>query len=217
MNGIYLEATIHTHQTLYEGMCQAYTEVHSTSKKLLYQLDHLVQLCKQPSNEERKHVRLIYFFFVMVLFVFSSTDCGISSPWEQSYLNFDIEGKIQSNKWTFDMLQKPKNQGENSTYVVIVELCWLKMYFWVFSKLRYFQLYIVHTYLLKSHGQNLSFKNHQIGNFITGTTFITLFHVSSLFDAFFAMSATQPQYVWQDLNKRSKSRSETITAWKAIR
>ena len=62
LNGIYLEATIHTHQTLYEGMCQAYTEVHSTSKKLLYQLDHLVQLCKQPSSEERKHVRLIYFF-----------------------------------------------------------------------------------------------------------------------------------------------------------
>ena len=51
-----LEATIHQHQTLYETMCQAYTEVHSTSKKLLYQLDHLVQLCKQP-NEERKHVR----------------------------------------------------------------------------------------------------------------------------------------------------------------
>ena len=90
LNGIYLEATIHTHQTLYEGMCQAYTEVHSTSKKLLYQLDHLVQLCKQPSNEERKHVRLIY-FFVMVLF--SSTDCGISSLWDQNYLNFGINVK----------------------------------------------------------------------------------------------------------------------------
>ena len=50
-----LEATIHQHQTLYEAMCQAYTEVHSTSKKLLYQLDHLVQLCKQP-NQEHKHV-----------------------------------------------------------------------------------------------------------------------------------------------------------------
>ena len=87
MNGIYLEATIHTHQTLYEGMCQAYTEVHSTSKKLLYQLDHLVQLCKQPSNEERKHVRLVY-FFVMVLFC--SNDCEISSLWDQSYLNFGI-------------------------------------------------------------------------------------------------------------------------------
>ncbi|KAK4312675.1 hypothetical protein Pmani_015918 [Petrolisthes manimaculis] len=42
-----LEATIHNHQSLYETMCQAYTEVHSTSKKLLYQLDHLVQICSQ--------------------------------------------------------------------------------------------------------------------------------------------------------------------------
>ena len=50
-----LENSIHQHQTLYETMCQAYTEVHSTSKKLLYQLDHLVQLCKQPT-EERRHV-----------------------------------------------------------------------------------------------------------------------------------------------------------------
>lgn len=43
-----LENTICTHQSLYEAMCQAYTEVHSTSKKLLYQLDHLVQVCNQP-------------------------------------------------------------------------------------------------------------------------------------------------------------------------
>ena len=50
-----LEATIHHHQSLYENMCQAYTEVHSTSKKLLYQLDHLVQLCNQ-TKEDRKHV-----------------------------------------------------------------------------------------------------------------------------------------------------------------
>jgi hypothetical protein len=50
-----LEATIHQHQTLYETMCQSYTEVHSTSKKLLYQLDHLVQICKKP-QEERRHV-----------------------------------------------------------------------------------------------------------------------------------------------------------------
>ena len=64
-----LESTIHQHQTLYEGMCQAYTEVHSTSKKLLYQLDHLVQLCKQPNNDERKHVRtFIYFCTVSSLF-----------------------------------------------------------------------------------------------------------------------------------------------------
>ncbi|KFM67262.1 Triple functional domain protein, partial [Stegodyphus mimosarum] len=44
----HLEDVIHQHQTLYENMCQAYTEVHSTSKKLLYQLDHLVQVCHQP-------------------------------------------------------------------------------------------------------------------------------------------------------------------------
>uniref|UniRef100_A0A8W7P373 DH domain-containing protein n=1 Tax=Anopheles coluzzii TaxID=1518534 RepID=A0A8W7P373_ANOCL len=43
-----LETAIGTHQSLYEAMCQAYTEVHSTSKKLLYQLDHLVQVCNQP-------------------------------------------------------------------------------------------------------------------------------------------------------------------------
>ncbi|XP_030386251.1 triple functional domain protein-like isoform X1 [Scaptodrosophila lebanonensis] len=43
-----LETAIRTHQSLHEAMCQAYTEVHSTSKKLLYQLDHLVQVCNQP-------------------------------------------------------------------------------------------------------------------------------------------------------------------------
>lgn len=43
-----LETAIRTHQSLYEAMCHAYTEVHSTSKKLLYQLDHLVQVCNQP-------------------------------------------------------------------------------------------------------------------------------------------------------------------------
>ncbi|KDR16954.1 Triple functional domain protein, partial [Zootermopsis nevadensis] len=70
-----LETAIHQHQNLYESMCQAYTEVynsyqallngldimvqvHSTSKKLLYQLDHLVQICNQPGMEHtaRKHV-----------------------------------------------------------------------------------------------------------------------------------------------------------------
>ena len=58
-----LESSIHQHQSLYESMCQAYTEVHSTSKKLLYQLDHLVQLANQSGamtagagGEERKHV-----------------------------------------------------------------------------------------------------------------------------------------------------------------
>ncbi|XP_034255517.1 kalirin isoform X2 [Thrips palmi] len=51
-----LEAAIHQHQNLYESMCQAYTEVHSTSKKLLYQLDHLVQICNQPGMDPpRKH------------------------------------------------------------------------------------------------------------------------------------------------------------------
>jgi triple functional domain protein len=44
-----LETAIRTHQSLYEAMCHAYTEVHSTSKKLLYQLDHLVQVCNQPT------------------------------------------------------------------------------------------------------------------------------------------------------------------------
>ncbi|XP_011640411.1 kalirin isoform X1 [Pogonomyrmex barbatus] len=53
-----LESHIRQHQTLYEAMCQAYTEVHSTSKKLLYQLDHLVQVCNQPQGIDhvaRKH------------------------------------------------------------------------------------------------------------------------------------------------------------------
>ncbi|KAH0534828.1 hypothetical protein KQX54_009134 [Cotesia glomerata] len=89
-----LESHIRQHQTLYEAMCQAYTEVynayqallsglgtmlqvchsssstgvinneifpseyvHSTSKKLLYQLDHLVQVCNQPQgiDHNRKH------------------------------------------------------------------------------------------------------------------------------------------------------------------
>ncbi|XP_060534993.1 triple functional domain protein isoform X2 [Cylas formicarius] len=47
-----LENSIHQHQNLYESMCQAYTEVHSTSKKLLYQLDHLVQVCNQPGTDK---------------------------------------------------------------------------------------------------------------------------------------------------------------------
>ncbi|KAF8773666.1 Triple functional domain protein like [Argiope bruennichi] len=53
----HLEDGIHAVKTLYENMCQAYTEVHSTSKKLLYQLDHLVQVCHQPRVDmsSRKH------------------------------------------------------------------------------------------------------------------------------------------------------------------
>jgi triple functional domain protein len=49
-----LETAIRTHQSLYEAMCHAYTEVHSTSKKLLYQLDHLVQICNQPNGNKVK-------------------------------------------------------------------------------------------------------------------------------------------------------------------
>lgn len=45
-----LEQHAQRHRQLYEHMCQAYTEVHSTSKKLLYQLDHLVQVCHQPDQ-----------------------------------------------------------------------------------------------------------------------------------------------------------------------
>ncbi|CAH1988710.1 unnamed protein product, partial [Acanthoscelides obtectus] len=50
---VMLENSIHQHQSLYEAMCQAYTEVHSTSKKLLYQLDHLVQVCNQPGSDKK--------------------------------------------------------------------------------------------------------------------------------------------------------------------
>ncbi|XP_021962830.1 kalirin isoform X3 [Folsomia candida] len=50
-----LESAIHQHQTIYESMCQAYTEVHSTSKKLLYQLDHLVHVCNQSGMEILAH------------------------------------------------------------------------------------------------------------------------------------------------------------------
>ncbi|KAI9551891.1 hypothetical protein GHT06_022227 [Daphnia sinensis] len=56
-----LENAIHQHQSLYELMCLNYTEVHSTSKKLLYQLDHLVQLANQnrsdASNEKQTYPR----------------------------------------------------------------------------------------------------------------------------------------------------------------
>ena len=59
-----LESAIHHHQSLYESMCQSYTEVHSTSKKLLYQLDHLVQVCNSHSHvmsdDGRKHVSVSF-------------------------------------------------------------------------------------------------------------------------------------------------------------
>jgi len=72
-----LETAIRTHQSLYEAMCHAYTEVHSTSKKLLYQLDHLVQVCNQPTanGSQRKNVsiaccsrHLLKLFFSLSLF-----------------------------------------------------------------------------------------------------------------------------------------------------
>lgn len=46
-----LETAIRTHQSVYEAMCQAYTEVHSTSKQLLYQMDNLVQDCNKPPKD----------------------------------------------------------------------------------------------------------------------------------------------------------------------
>ncbi|XP_050683948.1 triple functional domain protein isoform X1 [Leptidea sinapis] len=51
-----LETHAARHRQLYEHMCQAYTEVHSTSKKLLYQLDHLVQVCHQtdPADMQKE-------------------------------------------------------------------------------------------------------------------------------------------------------------------
>ncbi|XP_065568426.1 triple functional domain protein-like isoform X2 [Artemia franciscana] len=51
-----LETAIHQHQTLYELICQTYTEVHSTSKKLLYQLDHLVQVANHSRSDGQTEV-----------------------------------------------------------------------------------------------------------------------------------------------------------------
>lgn len=42
-------------------------QVHSTSKKLLYQLDHLVQVCNQPGSE-KKHVNILTFFFILCVY-----------------------------------------------------------------------------------------------------------------------------------------------------
>ena len=53
---LFAESNIHRHQSLYETMCQAYTEVHSNSKKLLYQLDHLVQVNNQTKEATANHV-----------------------------------------------------------------------------------------------------------------------------------------------------------------
>ena len=53
---LFSESNIHRHQSLYETMCQAYTEVHSNSKKLLYQLDHLVQVSNQTKKATTNHV-----------------------------------------------------------------------------------------------------------------------------------------------------------------
>ncbi len=81
-----LENAIHQHQSLYELMCLNYTEVnfipyflihqllksfsiffpvkvHSTSKKLLYQLDHLVQLANQTKPEYSSSEKQVQFEF----------------------------------------------------------------------------------------------------------------------------------------------------------
>ncbi|XP_022663645.1 triple functional domain protein-like isoform X3 [Varroa destructor] len=47
-----LERQIQEHQDVFDSMCQSYTEVHSASKKLLYQLNHLVQVCHPPDRSE---------------------------------------------------------------------------------------------------------------------------------------------------------------------
>lgn len=43
-------------------------QVHSTSKKLLYQLDHLVQVCNQPPQpglpDHRKHVCILFIYIL---------------------------------------------------------------------------------------------------------------------------------------------------------
>ncbi|XP_054168733.1 triple functional domain protein-like [Oppia nitens] len=41
---IELEALVHSHQSLYDEVCQVYNDCHTNSKKLLYQLDLLVQM-----------------------------------------------------------------------------------------------------------------------------------------------------------------------------
>ena len=46
-----LEALVHSHQSLYDEVCQAYNECHSNSKKLLQQLDRFVQLCHTYKGE----------------------------------------------------------------------------------------------------------------------------------------------------------------------
>ena len=48
---IELEALVHSHQSLYDEVCQAYNECHSNSKKLLHQLNRFVQLCHTFKGE----------------------------------------------------------------------------------------------------------------------------------------------------------------------
>lgn len=52
-----LEQQIHEHQEVFDSMCQSYTEVHSASKKLLYQLNHLVQVCHPPDRSGKPDFR----------------------------------------------------------------------------------------------------------------------------------------------------------------
>ncbi len=51
-----LEALVHEHQSLYDEICQAYNECHTNSKKLLYQLDHFIQMCHQFKWSDPKHI-----------------------------------------------------------------------------------------------------------------------------------------------------------------
>lgn len=50
----------HCHEDVTSSPCHVLSQVHSTSKKLLYQLDHLVQLTNAAPNEspQKKHVSM---------------------------------------------------------------------------------------------------------------------------------------------------------------
>ena len=50
-----LEAMVHEHQALYEQIYQVYNDIHSNSKKLLFQLDHFIQMCHQFKLSDLKH------------------------------------------------------------------------------------------------------------------------------------------------------------------
>lgn len=48
--------------------CWLVKQVHSTSKKLLYQLDHLVQVCNQPGTD-RKHVNIVFPLLILIFII----------------------------------------------------------------------------------------------------------------------------------------------------